>query len=94
MVGAGDGGNLFITTALKDSPDLKIVAIVDKDVKKQGSFLHGVKVVGSDEQIPEIVANYEINQIVIAIPSLKPEEYEHLLELCKKTAAKVSTIPK
>lgn len=94
VVGAGDGGNLFITTALKDSPDLKIVAIVDKDVKKQGSFLHGVKVVGSDEQIPEIVANYEINQIVIAIPSLKPEEYEHLLELCKKTAAKVSTIPK
>lgn len=94
VVGAGDGGDLFITTALKDSPDLKIVAIVDRDVKKQGSFLHGVKVVGSDGQIPEIVANYEINQIVIAIPSLKPEEYERILTLCKKTAAKVSTIPK
>lgn len=94
VVGAGDGGNLFIETALKDSPNLKIVAIVDRDVKKQGSFLHGVKVVGLDNQIPEIVANYEINQIVIAIPSLKPEEYERILALCKKTNAKVSAIPR
>ena len=65
VVGAGDGGSLFITTALKDSPELKIVAVVDRDVSKQGSLLHGIKVVGTDEQIPEIVANYEISQIVV-----------------------------
>lgn len=94
VVGAGDGGSLFITTALKDSPELKIVAVVDRDVSKQGSFLHGVKVVGTDEQIPEIVANYEISQIVVAIPSLKPDEYERILSLCKKTGAKVSAMPK
>ncbi|WP_414166068.1 nucleoside-diphosphate sugar epimerase/dehydratase, partial [Streptococcus sanguinis] len=70
VVGAGDGGSLFIKTALKESPELKIVAVVDSDTSKQGSFLHGVKVVGTDKQIPEIVANYEISQIVLAIPSL------------------------
>ena len=94
VVGAGDGGSLFITTALEDSPELKIVAVVDRDVSKQGSLLHGIKVVGTDEQIPEIVANYEISQIVVAIPSLKPDEYERILSLCKKTGAKVSAMPK
>lgn len=94
VVGAEDGGSLFITTALKDSPELKIVAVVDRDVSKQGSLLHGIKVVGTDEQIPEIVANYEISQIVVAIPSLKPDEYERILSLCKKTGAKVSAMPK
>ena len=94
VVGAGAGGSLFITTALKDSPDIKIVAVVDRDVSKHGSFLHGVKVVGSDSQIPEIVANYEINQIVIAIPSLEPEEYERILTLCKATTATVKAMPK
>ena len=94
VVGAGAGGSLFITTALKDSPDIKIVAVVDRDVSKHGSFLHGVKVVGSDSQIPEIVANYEINQIVIAIPSLEPEEYERILTLCKATNATVKAMPK
>ena len=94
VVGAGDGGSLFIKTALKESPELKIVAVVDSDTSKQGSFLHGVKVVGTDKQIPEIVANYEISQIVLAIPSLKPDEYERLFSLCKKTGAKVSAMPK
>lgn len=94
VVGAGAGGSLFITTALKDSPDIKIVAVVDRDVSKHGSFLHGIKVVGSDSQIPEIVANYEINQIVIAIPSLEPEEYERILTLCKATNATVKAMPK
>ncbi len=27
----GDGGSLFIKTALKESPELKIVAVVDSD---------------------------------------------------------------
>ena len=94
VVGAGDGGNLFITTALKDSPDIKIVAVVDKDPNKKGSLLHGVKVVGLDSEIPEIVTNYEIHQIVIAIPSLKPEEYERILKLCQATKAKIKAMPK
>ncbi len=39
----------------KKSKDLKIVAIVDDDKNKQNTYLHGVKVVGTTEQIPEIV---------------------------------------
>ncbi|MBP2620739.1 polysaccharide biosynthesis protein [Streptococcus panodentis] len=94
VVGAGDGGNLFIKTALKNSPDLKIVAIADSDKSKQGMFLHGIKVVGTDEQIPEIVTNYEIEQIVITIPSLAPEDYEKIIGYCQNTEAKVSAMPK
>lgn len=94
VVGAGDGGNLFLQTVLKDSSDLKVVALVDADRRKLGSFLHGVKVVGLDTQIPEVVADYEIEQIVIAIPSLHPRELENILNLCRKTGVKVSTMPK
>lgn len=94
VVGAGDGGSMFITTAIKDSPEIKIVAAVDRDTSKHGSYLHNIKVVGSDSQIPEIVANYEINQIVIAIPSLEPEEYERILSLCQDTNAIVKAMPK
>ena len=67
VVGSGDGASLFIKTAQQKSKDLKIVAIVDDDKNKQNTYLHGVKVVGTTEQIPEIVGNYEVEQIVIAI---------------------------
>ena len=94
VVGSGDGASLFIKTAQQKSKDLKIVAIVDDDKNKQNTYLHGVKVVGTTEQIPEIVGNYEIEQIVIAIPSLAPDDYERIVEYCQQTEVKVNAMPK
>ncbi len=94
VVGSGDGANLFIKTAQQKSKDLKIVAIVDDDKNKQNTYLHGVKVVGTTEQIPEIVGNYEVEQIVIAIPSLAPDDYERIVEYCQQTEVKVNAMPK
>ena len=94
VVGSGDGASLFIKTAQQKSKDLKIVAIVDDDKNKQNTYLHGVKVVGTTEQIPEIVGNYEVEQIVIAIPSLAPDDYERIVEYCQQTEAKVNAMPK
>ena len=94
VVGSGDGASLFIKTAPQKSKDLKIVAIVDDDKNKQNTYLHGVKVVGTTEQIPEIVGNYEVEQIVIAIPSLAPDDYERIVEYCQQTEVKVNAMPK
>lgn len=94
VVGSGDGASLFIKTAQQKSKDLKIVAIVDDDKNKQNTYLHGVKVVGTTEQIPEIVGNYEVEQIVIAIPSLAPDDYERIVEYCQQTEIKVNAMPK
>lgn len=94
VVGSGDGASLFIKTAQQKSKDLKIVAIVDDDKNKQNTYLHGVKVVGTTEQIPEIVGNYEVEQIVIAIPSLAPNDYERIIEYCQQTEVKVNAMPK
>ncbi|WP_295504734.1 nucleoside-diphosphate sugar epimerase/dehydratase [uncultured Streptococcus sp.] len=94
VVGSGDGASLFIKIAQQKSKDLKIVAIVDDDKNKQNTYLHGVKVVGTTEQIPEIVGNYEVEQIVIAIPSLAPDDYERIVEYCQQTEVKVNAMPK
>ena len=94
VVGSGDGASLFIKTAQQKSKDLKIVAIVDDDKNKQNTYLHGVKVVGTTEQIPEIVGNYEVEQIVIAIPSLAPDDYERIVEHCQQAEVKVNAMPK
>lgn len=94
VVGAGEGGNLFIKTALQDSPELDIVAIVDRDINKKGLFLHGIKVVNIDSQLLSVIADYEIQQVVIAIPSLSPKDYERLLDLCREADVKVKTMPR
>lgn len=93
VVGAGDGGNLFIKTAQSDFPEFNIVGIVDRNPNKLNSYLHGVKVIGLDVEIPKIISNYEIDEVVIAIPSLVGEDYERLLRLCKEQNVDTRVMP-
>ncbi|WP_423828525.1 nucleoside-diphosphate sugar epimerase/dehydratase, partial [Staphylococcus aureus] len=43
--------------------------------------------------IPEIVRNYEIEQVTIAIPSLNGTEREKLVEICNDLQVTVNSMP-
>ncbi|MGL6299512.1 nucleoside-diphosphate sugar epimerase/dehydratase [Streptococcus iniae] len=47
VVGAGEGGSTFIQTVLNKGKDIEIVGIVDSDINKLGTYLHGIKVMGN-----------------------------------------------
>lgn len=93
VVGAGEGGSIFIRSSRKNDNELKIVGIVDDDVMKQGTYLFGIPVLGRFEDIPKIVDDYDVEQITIAIPSLKPDVYEHILDICNQLKVKVNLMP-
>ena len=66
------------------SKDLKIVAIVDDDKNKQNTYLHGVKVVGTTEQIPEIVGSMKLNKL--SLPFLRwLRMITTIVEYCQQT---------
>lgn len=93
IVGAGEGGSIFIRSSRRNDNELKIIGIVDNDVMKQGTYLYGVPVLGMIEDIPELIKEYDIEQITIAIPSLQPVEYERILDVCNHSGAKVNLMP-
>ena len=94
VVGAGAGGFMMIRE-MKNSKHLnrKIPCIIDDDPKKIGTWLQGIPVVGSKEDIPAMVKKYEIEEIVIAIPTLAPDKRRELLEICQQTACKILMLP-
>ena len=95
VVGAGETGSLAIgRMASKDPlmPGIPIVA-TDDDPAKCGSRIHGVKVAGSTNDIVELVDRYNIDQIVVAIPSSTPEERKRIYGECTKTDCKLRTLP-
>ena len=53
-------------------PDLKMrpTVLIDDDVDKYGMRIHGVRVFGGRELIPEMVQRKNIKEIVIAMPSI------------------------
>lgn len=93
VVGAGDGGQLFINTVIERKLDFDLVGIVDADPSKLNSYIRNVKVIGNRNDIPTLVKDLEIEQVTIAIPSLSGKERESLVEICNSVNVKVNSMP-
>ena len=62
----------------------RICCVIDDDVKKQGTYIHGVKVVGGRDKILEYAERYAINEIIVAIPSASKVEQRKILAICQQ----------
>ena len=93
VVGAGDGGSIFIRSLKKNLSEVQVLGFIDDNLSKRKMFLYDVPVLGTVEDIPELVKKYQIDQITIAIPSLQPTEYERILDLCNQAEVTVNQMP-
>ena len=94
IVGAGAAGNMLVKEIRNsDHVSKRVVCIVDDDRSKEGSFLHGVKVMGNRQNIPELVKLYRIDEIIIAMPSAPAREIKEILDVCKETGCELKRLP-
>lgn len=93
VVGAGDGGNLFINTVEEKKINIEIVGIVDQDPNKIGSFIRSYKVLGDRNDIPRLVEEFNVEQVTIAIPSLSGRDREAIVAICKSVGVPVNNMP-
>lgn len=93
VVGAGDGGNLFINTVEEKKINIDIVGIVDQDPNKLGSFIRSYRVLGNRNDIPRLVEELNVEQVTIAIPSLSGREREAIVAICKSVGVPVNNMP-
>ena len=94
VVGAGAAGYMLVRE-MKNSKHLnrKVPCIIDDDPNKIGTYLQGIPIVGRKEDIPAMAKKYNIEEIIIAIPTLKDKEQRELLEICQETACKIKMLP-
>ena len=59
---------------------LEPVGFVDDDKMKKGAVIHGVHVLGEVAQIPELVAEYRVQEVIILAVSRRPEPVEGEVE--------------
>lgn len=94
IIGAGEAGNTlikeimnsrFLTTTVK--------CVIDDNKDKIGSFIHGIKVVGNRNYIVEAASIYNIDQIIIALPSVPRKIVKEIIMICKETDCMIKTLP-
>lgn len=94
VVGAGEAGSIVIKELKKHIELNSIpVAVVDDDKKKHGANIHGVPVKGGRDAIKRIIADQNIDEIIIALPSVPKSELKSILQICKDTKCKLKMLP-
>ena len=94
IVGAGWTGSMFIEKIQReDHPAYCIKCVIDDDKEKLHTFVHGVEIVGSRAEIIEKSIEYEIDDIVVALPSVNKCEVRKILDICKQTGCRLKSVP-
>ena len=95
VVGAGETGSLAINRMISRDPNMPGLPIVatDDHREKRGNHIHGVRVEGGSEDIPELCEKYGIEQIVIAIPSATADQRREIYSICTQTSCILKTLP-
>lgn len=94
VIGAGEAGNIIIKEILNSHySTMNLKCIIDDSQEKWGRYIQGIKVVGGRDRILEAAAEYDIDEIIIAIPSLSRQKLAGLLDICKETKCRLQVLP-
>ncbi|MBO5374742.1 MAG: polysaccharide biosynthesis protein [Clostridia bacterium] len=94
IVGAGDAGASIAKEIIASAKvNYQLVGFVDKDPVKQGARIFGYQVLGYDSDIARIVKDYDIEAIIIAIPSADHATIKRLSSSCIEVCNDVKTLP-
>jgi FlaA1/EpsC-like NDP-sugar epimerase len=93
IYGAGEIGMQLVRQQYKNKLSLAILGFIDDNPIKQSAMINGVKVLGSLEQLPEILRSIDIQVLVIAITNLSSERMKVALEVAERFGVEVKIIP-
>ena len=94
VIGAGDAASTLLHELSKNkSPDMSIICCVDDAPEKVGRNIMGVEIMGTTEDIPELVERCEIETLLLAIPTVDEENKRRILGICNKTKCNVRILP-
>lgn len=94
LIGAGQAG-LMVAKELAQRPDLglKPVAFVDDAPTKRGLVVHGIPVLGTTAEIPEIAARKNVKDALITIAQAPGRDIRRIRDLCVDHGLTTKIIP-
>lgn len=94
VIGAGEAANVIIKEIVNSNFSTMVIrCIIDDDKGKWGRFIQGIKVVGGRDKIIECADIYDIDEIIVAMPSISRKQMSEILDICKETNCKLRSLP-
>lgn len=90
IIGAGEAGRNLISEIIKRGEEDTVVGFLDDDPLKKGKLLNGKKVFGGLDKLKEILDDFGVNLIYIAIPSATSDQINHITNKIRKSYSDIS----
>jgi FlaA1/EpsC-like NDP-sugar epimerase len=94
VCGAGEAGNILIREMQRNRTLGYIpVGIIDDDPRKRGLRVNGVKTRGTRAQLPGILREHRVDEVIIAMPSAPGAVRREIVQACRQFGVKCTTLP-
>lgn len=94
LIGGGEAGAMVLREfQYSGQSENDVVCIIDDDKAKKGTRLRDVRIVGGREDIIETAERYDVEEIVLAIPSLSRKDKLAILDICHQTGCRIRSLP-
>ncbi len=95
VAGAGDAGVSVVRLLQQRRDDLRVpVAFVDDDAAKHGMRLHGIPVRGRLTDIPRLVTEFKVDEVIIAMPSAPGSKIREIVNMCEAAGVPSRNLPR
>ncbi len=94
IIGAGEAGKELLDEMVRSNHlNVQAKCFIDDDLTKHGKYIGDVPIVGDRTAILSVAKAFEIDQIILAIPTLSTKERKDILSICKETGCELLSVP-
>lgn len=93
LIGAGIGAQTVVREIVRPGSEYAPIGYVDDDRSKLGLKIEDIPVLGTVDQLPDLLLSYPVDEILIAVPSASSKQMQRFVEVCERTAVKFRTVP-
>jgi FlaA1/EpsC-like NDP-sugar epimerase len=94
IIGAGDAGQLMVREMQRNRQlHYSPIGFVDDDPRKRGDRIHGVRVLGTTDDLAHLLRDNKPDEVLIAIPSAPGRVRQMIVETCRAEDVPVKTLP-
>lgn len=94
IVGAGDAGEVVVREVLSSKyVSMEPVGFVDDSKAKIGMVIHGVPVIGPIQDLPRIINEYNVEEVIIAMPSASGDVIRDIVNSCENVKIPFKSVP-
>ncbi len=94
VIGAGAAADMLIRE-LKNSEHLckHVECVIDDDIELRGKMIQGCRIIGGRESIVCAATQFQIDEIIIAMPSVSKRKIAEIVKICNETGCELKTLP-